>query len=323
MLRVIHYDPKSDKVEFGNQSLIHKWKSEDASLIWVDIHGISHEEEHRLLKESFNINSLAIADAQRDRHPPKIEFFDNYFFLLLKGLDAHTSTINFSTIQIALFAGKRFLVTRRAHESLSLDKGWKEVQNGSLNFSQGLNHVAYRISRLITDRYTPIVLDLEKQLEELEESMFQNPNDDLLELLLSNNRNLKKLRRILTYQKGLFDQLAKKKEVHFSKNDQHEYTDIFEHLDRLASLSSLYQELTLDLLNGYISLSSHKLNKIIKVLTIVTVVLLPLTLLAGIYGMNFESMPELKTPNGYYIVLGVMGFTAVVLIIFFRKIKWL
>ncbi|PIR00626.1 MAG: magnesium and cobalt transport protein CorA [Nitrospinae bacterium CG11_big_fil_rev_8_21_14_0_20_45_15] len=323
MVRVMHYDPASDKTGFGDQSLIDQWKSEEASLIWVDISGMNHDEECNLLTKCFDINSLAIADAQRDRHPPKIEFFDNYFFLLLKGLDANTSTIDFTTIQIALFIGKRFLVTRRASESVSLDKGWKEVQNGSLKLSQGLNHIAYRVSRLITDRYTPIVLDLEKQLEQLEESMFNDPNDDLLEQLVSNNRNLKKLRRILTYQKGLFDELAKRKESHLSDNDQHEYTDIFEHLDRLASLSSLYQELTLDLLNGYISLSSHKLNKIIKVLTIVTVVLLPLTLIAGIYGMNFESMPELKTPNGYHIVLEIMGFIVLGLIIFFRKIKWL
>ncbi len=323
MLPVIHYDPASEKTSFGDKSLIDQWKSEEASLIWVDIHGIKPDEECDLLKEYFGINPLAISDAQRDRHPPKVEFFDNYYFLLLKGLDANTSTIDFTTIQIALFVGKRFLITRRASESLSIDKGWKEVQNGLLNFSGGLNHIAYRLSRLVTDRYTPIVIDLEKQLEELEEAMFEDPNDDLLEQLVSNNRNLKKLRRILTYQKGLFDELAKRKESHLSENDHHEFTDIFEHLDRLASLSSLYQELTLDLLNGYISLSSHKLNKIIKVLTIVTVVLLPLTLLAGIYGMNFESMPELKTPNGYYIVLAIMGFIVATLIVFFRKIKWL
>lgn len=323
MFRVMLYDPASGDTRFGDQSLIDQWKSEETSWIWVDIHGIDKDEECRLLKEYFFINPLAITDAQRDRHPPKIEFFDNYFFLLLKGLDAYTSTIDFTTIQIALFVGKRFLVTRRDCESLSLDRGWKEVQNGTLDLSRGLNHVAYRLSRLITDRYTPIVLDLEKQLEELEESMFINPNDDLLGRLVSNNRNLKKLRRILTYQKGLFRELAKRKELHLSENDQHEYTDIFENLDRLASLANLYQELTLDLLNGYISLSSHKLNKIIKVLTIVTVALLPLTLVAGIYGMNFENMPELKTPNGYYMVLGIMGLIVVVLITFFRKIKWL
>ncbi len=323
MIRVMHHDPESGKTVSGDESLIEEWKSKDTSLIWVDIHGLGLDEERQLLMDYFDLNRLAISDAQKDRHPPKIEFFDNHFFLLLKGLDANTSTINFVTIQIAFFVGERFLITRRASQSVSLDRCWKEVEDGTLSFSHGLNHIAYRASRLITDRYTPIVLGLEKQLEELEESMFEDANDNLLELLVGNNRNLKKLRRILTYQKGLFDQLAKRPEMHFSENDKHEFTDIYEHLDRLASLSSLYQELTVDLLNGYISLSSHKLNKIIKVLTIVTVVLLPLTLLAGIYGMNFEFMPELKAPNGYFILLGIMTSITIGLIIFFRKIKWL
>ncbi len=323
MIKVMYFDPESGKTITGDKSLIEKWKSGETGMIWVDIHGLDLEEERQLLMDCFDLNALAISDAQRERHPPKVEFFDDHFFLLLKGLDANTSTIDFVTIQIALFVGERFLVTRRASQSVSLDRSWKEAENGKVKFSQGINHLSYRISRLITDRYTPIILDLEKQLEELEESMFHDPNDILLEQLVANNRNLKKLRRILSYQKGLFDELTKRPELHLNDNDKHEFTDIYEHLDRLASLSSLYQELTMDLLNGYISLSSHKLNKIIKVLTIVTVVLLPLTLLAGIYGMNFENIPELKNPNGYFILLGLMGSITIGLIIFFRKIKWL
>ncbi len=323
MLRVIHYDPENDITEFGDLSLIDRWNKENTSIIWLDIFGLSKKEESTLLAGYFDISPLVISDAQRDRHPPKIEFFENYYFLLLKGLDSNTNTIDFSTIQIALFVGERFLVSRRAFESLSLDRSWVDVEEGRLKISRGLNRIVYQLSRKITDRFTPIVLDQEKQLEDLEESMFNDPNDFLLEQLVRNNRNLKKLRRILTYQKGVFDELANRSELHLNEIDRHQFTDVYEHLDRLASLSNLYQELTLDLLNGYISLSSHKLNKIIKVLTIVTVVMLPLTLLAGVYGMNFENIPELKAPNGYFMVLAVMGFTAIGLIMFFRKIKWL
>ena len=107
------------------------------------------------------------------------------------------------------------------------------------------------------------------------------------------------------------------------KQERHEFTDAFEHTERLASLTTLYKELTDDLMNGYISVTSHRLNQIIKVLTVVTVVFLPLTLLAGIYGMNFEDMPELKIRNAYFVVIGVMGLIVIGLLLLFRKIRWL
>jgi magnesium transporter len=96
-----------------------------------------------------------------------------------------------------------------------------------------------------------------------------------------------------------------------------------EHTERLASLTILYKELTDDLMNGYISITGHRLNQIMKILTVVTVIFLPLTLIAGIYGMNFEYIPELKVKSAYFILLGFMSFIAIILLIIFRKVKWI
>jgi len=175
----------------------------------------------------------------------------------------------------------------------------------------------------MTDRYTKMVEDLEQRLEDSEVEMFENPRDDLLESLIDYGRNLKKLLRILNYHQGIFARLSSRDHAFIEKQERHEFTDVFEHTERLTTLTALYKELTDDLMSGYISVTSHRLNQIMKVLTIVTVVFLPLALLVGIYGMNFEEMPELKIKNAYYVLLSVMGFIVISLLLLFRKVRWL
>ena len=275
------------------------------------------------VKETFNLHPLAIADAQRERHPPKLEVFDGYFFLLMQGLDANTTDIDFRTIQIAFFVGDRFLLTRRNVESVGINAVWSDAESGQLKLTRGPTHVAYRILRRVTDRYTYKVEGVEQKLDDIEMEMFDNPRDDLLESLIAFGRNLKRLRRIFTYHQNIFSQLSRREQPFIGKLERHEFTDVFEHTERLASLTGLYKELVDDLMNGYISVTSHRLNQIMKVLTVVTVVFLPLALLVGIYGMNFEDMPELKIKNAYYVLLSVMGLIVISLLLLFRKVRWL
>lgn len=323
MVRVMIYNLDSKQTRFGGSDLLAEWTPDGPSWIWVDLNDEDRQREAELLTRHFGIDGLAISDAQRDRHPPKLEVFDSYFFLLLKGLNAETTNIEFGTIQLALFVGERFLITRRAQPSPSTDKAWGEAENGALALARGPAHTAYRVARLVTDRYAPIVLGLEQRLDALEDEMFEHPRDELLEELIHYIGNLKKLRRVFSYQQALMAELARGQIRFFGKPERHEFNDVYEHMERLASLSSLYQELAADLMNGYISLNSHRLNQIMKTLTIVTVIFLPLALLVGVYGMNFENMPELHSRYGYFILLAVMTSITVVLLTIFRRVKWL
>jgi magnesium transporter len=247
--------------------------------------------------------------------------FDEYFFLLVQGLDATTKGIDFNTIQLALFVSDRFLLTHRKVESVSTDKAWAEARNGASDITLGPAHFAYWIVRHVTDRYTHLVEGIEQELEQMEDEMFENPRDALLGDLLSYGRNLKRLRRIFNYHQGLFTQLSRKDHPFIGKRERHEFNDAFEHTERLSTLTSLFGEVVNDLMNGYISVTGHRLNQIIRVLTIVTVVFLPLTLLVGIYGMNFDNMPELHYKDAYFLLLGVMGTIVISLVLVFRKLK--
>jgi len=244
---------------------------------------------------------------------------------LLKGFTADTDSIDFNVVHISFFISPRFILTRHDMVSPSINLMWIAAKEQRLDLNRGTNQICYRIVRTIIDRYTPIILNMEKKLEAMEERMLENPRDEVLGDLIRYNSNLRKLRRIFGYQATVLAQLAGRvgEEAGAGKRIQHEFNDLYEQMERLLSLSGMLQELTVDLMDGYISVSSHRLNRIMKVLTITTVIFVPLTFLAGIYGMNFEHMPELATRNGYFIVLGAMAGITVSLLTLFRFIKWL
>ena len=323
MIKIYLRNMKTGDTRWGDESMLDEWSNSPDLWMWADFSNVEQGREKEFFTETFKLHPLAISDAQRNRHPPKLEAFDEHFFVLMQELGAAASDIAFSTIQVAFFVGKRFLVTRHDFESTSIDSVQRDIEDELVNPSRGSGYIAYSILRRITDRYTKLVESLEPKLEDIETEMFENPRDSLLERLIEYGRNLKKLRRIFNYHQEIFSRLSRRDQPLIGKQERHEFIDVFEHTERLASLTSLYKELNDDLMNGYISVTSHRLNQIMKVLTIVTVIFAPLTLMVGIYGMNFENIPELKIKNAYYIFLGVMGFIVISLLLLFRKMKWL
>jgi len=321
MLRCMRISPDGD-VTVGGQELLDQERGAGGWL-WLDLQDEPKPGERKLLQEHFGLDPLAIMDAQRDRHPPKLEAFDDHLFLLLKGLDAQTENIRFTTIQIALFVGEDFLVTRHTADSLSINKQWERLTHGAREADKGPLYWAYKVSRTVADRYGPVLLGLEERLDQIEDELFTSRTDTLMEELVGYNTRVKKLRRILAYHEGIFREMSREEGLLADSPLRHAFIDVHEQMERFASLAGLYQELISDLVNGYISLNGHHLNQVMKVLTVVTVVFVPLTLLVGIYGMNFEYMPELKAEHGYQILLAAMVTIAITLLALFRKMRWL
>jgi len=324
MIRAVLYSPDRQQiVQKGGREVLDSWDRKGTDWLWLDLQRDPDQEAKDLLSGQFGIHELAISDAFRVRHPPKIENFDGYTFLLARGLDAKTTDIYYKTIQLSFFFGSNFLLTYHSKESLSVNRVWNDVESGEVRLDSGPVFITCKILRALVDRYTPILLNLEKRLEEMEDELFTTQGDALLEELVEYNSNLKKMRRTLTYHSNVLGEFYEQYSESYGDRLRHRVQDVYEHFERLRSLSDLYQELIVDLMNGYLSLSSHRLNQIMKVLTIFTVVFLPLTLMVGIYGMNFDYMPELRWRYGYFALLSAMGSVVLVAIGFFRWKKWL
>ncbi|MCW8934304.1 MAG: magnesium transporter CorA family protein [Gammaproteobacteria bacterium] len=312
---------QGNTTKIGGKEILQQWQDKTDNWIWVDLYDETPAEEKKFLSENFQLDESVITEAQRDRHPPSFEAFKNYIYLLLKPLDAESDSLDFSTLQLAMFAGQRFLVTRRSKQSPYLAKLWQSLEHNGCADASPLSVVA-SMSERVAQRYGKILLDLEQRLDIIEDELFDSPTDSLMKELVGYNTGLRKMHRILAYYVNVFNSLRQ----YLNKNNhqqQDEFNNIYAIIERFSSLSAVYQEVITDLIEAYISLNGHRLNQIMKVLTIVTVIFVPLTLLVGIYGMNFENMPELKSQHGYYVLLSVMSGIAFIMLYLFRRVRWL
>jgi magnesium transporter len=322
MIRAILYDPADGKLRDGGPELIDVWDRAPGATIWVALDGESPADERELLLTRFGIHRLAVTDAFRDRHPPKIEDFQENTFILMKGLDADSTSLELGTIQLSLFVGERFLVTRSSAHSVSSAKVMAELLDGTVPPDSSRAGLALRVCRTVADRFLPLLLGVERRLEEMEAEMLARPSDELLAELVQQKGDLKRLLRTLQYHAQIFTFARLNTPQQLAGHD-HELIDVQEQLDRLLSLARLYYELTDDLMAGYLSLSAHRLNQIMQTLTIVTVIFVPITFMAGVYGMNFEFMPELGYRNSYFILLGLMLTVVAAILVTFRRRGWL
>lgn len=321
MISTLLLDPSNDEVRQGGIELIEVWRNNPESLLWLDIEKENPELEKPLLEE-FDLHPLAVQDALRSRHPPKFEVFPNHLFILLRGLDADTDGIDFGVIQLSLFVGERFLITRHSRRSVSTTWLMSQAIANPALFKEGPGALAVALANRLVRRYVEILLAFEPRLDEIETEIFGNADDSLLAELTRYKSKLREIGRIARYHQQITRQMQGSATQYLGSELEHEMTDLAEQVERTASLTDLYYDTAKDLTDGYLALSSHRLNRVMQILTVITVVFVPLTFIAGIYGMNFEYMPELRSQTGYFVVLGVMATIGVALLSFFKRRGW-
>lgn len=294
----------------GETELIDQWRKDEKCFIWIDLQGESPETEREWLL-SFGCHTLAVEDVQRYRHPPKYEHFDDNTLILYRGITEFNQDLTIEQMTIALFAGKRSLISCHARNSMAITHYWENAHSENLLISPGL--LATRIMRFSVGRYLEAILAFEPRLTELEDSMQERPNDDTMRELIAYQSRLRKLKRIFSYHERMIGNLREDvPEMLIEENGdiEHAIQDLYERCERLHGLCTMYYEICGDLINGYLSITSHMLNDTMRVLTVITAIFVPLTFIAGIYGMNFEYMPELHWHFGYFYSLGAMTLVA-------------
>lgn len=309
--------------EVGDVELVRRWQQNPTGFLWLDLFPQDSPEDTPWLRE-FGIHPLAIQDAQRPRHPPKFEIFNDVMFLLLRGLSSESDSIDVETIQIALFMGKNFLITRHEKLSPSINHYWQQCAENANGLLPDPQLISWHISRYAAMRYLDLMNSFEPRLWEMEEKMFRRPRDTLLNQLTANRTSLRHLNRIFNYHVRVFQGLRHYYENKHCPSDlQHLLTDLYEQYDRLNGLAHMFYDVTGDLIDGYLSTSSHRLNNTMRILTVITAIFVPLNFITGLYGMNFDYMPELHQRNGFYNTVAVMISIAVLMLIYFRHKRWL
>lgn len=314
----------SSSAQIGGEELVKEWEQDKDSILWIDLDNIEKSQEKEILTQ-FGCHSLAISDAQRERHPPKVELFDHYIFLLYRGFVEKNDNINFDHLQISMFIGHRVLITCHAESSFAINSLFNIKSEKFL--ARSPVHLALKIFHSSCGNYLKQLFDFESHLEKIEDEFQLCGNDSLMREITSHRSRLVKIRRTFNYHvtigNTLNSYLQDEETSLITAKELHTVNDLRERLDRLLSLSQMYYDICGDLINGYMSVTSHQLNATMRVLTVITAIFVPLTFLAGIYGMNFEHIPELKFEYGYYSLLGIMSVISIGLIVLFKRKRWL
>lgn len=284
---------------------------------WVNFAEPTHEEVD-LLSSYFHFHELAVEDCLNQLQRPKIDNYGDYRFFVLhsfpqKGYRPH---------EINLFVAQNFIVSFHMKPSAEMDKVWSKFIQNSEWAVQGTDHLLYRIVDQLVDQYFPIMYHLDDELEDMQSKHLLRATQNTVHRIFRMRRELYALRRSLEPFREVVKEIMQAKDPKWTTQYPLFYADVHDHLTRLLEMSASYLQMGKDLQESYASLSSDKMNRVMVTLTIITTIFMPLTFIAGIYGMNFENMPELKWVNGYYLVLTVMAVIAVSMVIWFRRRGW-
>ncbi|KIL36472.1 metal transporter [Cohnella kolymensis] len=290
----------------------------DIKWFWVDFDCPSPDEVE-LLDSYFHFHPLAIEDCMHLLQRPKIDHYDETHFFVIHSL--HPETLKAE--EIDFFLGPRGIVTFHLAPSLEIEEVWKQFQEAAIYQEKDHNYVAYSLLDKLVDTYFPILYRIEDELNELESEGEVNVDiQSMTEQVYDIRAELLRLRRTVIPTRDLLYRILSSDKIPGVKEQHAYFADIHDHLLKLTEMIESNREMTADLRDSYDSLRSNRMNAIMKTLTVITTIFMPLTFIAGIYGMNFEYMPELHTHWGYYGVMGVMLAVGFGMYFWFKRKGW-
>lgn len=313
-IRVKYQTANGDCCEGGLEEL-QQWQNSPEGVIWIDIQGqLSDTFKAELLAMGCEEGSLKLIN--HAKHPPKIERLDTSTFILWRGIRKLGSDFVLIHQQIGLFIGDNFIISISSNEdSRSTDVVWRTTNSFPLCPSK----IAEDIMLSTCNRYLRKMIQFEQKLEILEDELQITNSKTITKELVTYRYRLRKLRRLFDYHHRIALQLEKNE----LEDQTYSWHDLSVISERLHGLTKMYYDISGDLLEGHISISTHELNHAMRVLTVISAVFIPLGFIAGIYGMNFENMPELQYENAYYYTLFFMFSVAAILFTTFRLKKWI
>lgn len=314
MIRIIGYTKQK---EWLTDLSIEELKSADLEWYWVDFNN-PKEEECRLLDSFFHFHPLAIEDCYHLLQRPKIDHYDDVHFFVLHEVERKTLTVN----EINMFLGPQFIVTFHYEPSPEIDEARTKLMCSSKIGDHGQLFAAYLVMDKLVDQYFPAVHELEDQLLDMEIGGDEMQSKTAMSDIFNIRSRLLRLRKTIVPMRDLLYRLTNSDRIEGLNTYLAFYHDIYDHLLKLSEMMDSSREMTADLRDSYISFNSNRMNAIMKTLTVITTIFMPLTFLAGIYGMNFHNMPELEWDWGYFTVITVMLVIGVGMYAWFRTKGW-
>lgn len=289
---------------------------------WINVVGLHNVEHIKAIGNKYNIHHLVLEDILNTDHRPKAEKQDGYFFFIAK-MFCSTETGGSHFEQISIILGKNFVLTFQEKDGDVFDALRERLSKKESKLRQSnIDYLFYRMIDSIVDSYYYTLEKISDRIEALEDEIHDNPTKNDHKSIQSLKRELILLRKSVYPLREAIGKLNKEEDGLISKDTNLYLSDVYDHCVQVIDSIETFRDLTSSLMDLYMTSMSNRMNEVMKVLTIISTIFIPITFIAGVYGMNFHYMPELTHKWGYPIALIVMGLLTLMMIIYFKVKKW-
>ncbi len=341
MIHIVRWNPVTKATEEIALDALPATASElpEGSVVWIDLADPTPDEERRVLKEFLPVHALTLEDVVKPRasgatHLPKVEEFPDYLFVIVNplptvlsdGPDSPEKPVRMHKIarpQLSAILTETVLVTHHYAPLPCIRDGRGHLSRHTANVKRGPDYLFHLVLDGIVDDYAPMVDRVAARLDALEGVMFRRPTPAVLAKLLRVKRDVTYLRKTLIIEREVLARLIRGEFELVDPREMAYYRNVYDHLVRYTDLIENAREMVSDLMQTHLSATSNRLNEIMKVLTMISTIGMIGTFIAGVYGMNFDHMPELKWDYGYPFALGLMAVAAAITLGVYRWKKWL
>jgi magnesium transporter len=292
---------------------------------WLDL-GPESKEKEKFLLDVLHVHPLVVEDIWLERSLPKVEDFGSYLYILVHGTARGAKASEIELVELDVILGPNFVITH--HEKcMSVAAVRDELRRSARMFKKGPAWVVHSLLDHLVDHYTPLLDEMDEEIADLEDKVLAyagtHREKGLMARILSFKRGLMKLRRISSHQRDILLRLSRAEFDEIPTEAVPFYRDVYDHFARVTDLADGYRELVAGVMEAYLSVQSNRMNEVMKRLTIISTIMMPLTFIAGVYGMNFQVMPELGWKYGYPFAIGLMIAVAIGVVGYFKAKHWL
>jgi magnesium transporter len=288
---------------------------------WVDFNEPTDEEINHL-EETFAFHPLAIEDCVQRLQRPKLDYYDDHNFYVTHTLTLHEEEKEVIKEELNFFVGENFVVSFHLNATNEVNQVWSRLLSQKNLEKWDAYYVFYEILDKIVDNYFPLIYKIEDELDKIEDNTQNKSMNHLMNELFDTRYQLLNIRHTVHPMRDLLYRMLNSHHLDGVRKRHEYFSDIYDHLLKLSEMVMSNREITADIRDSYLSINSHQTNNVMKVLTIITSIFAPLTFIAGIYGMNFENMPELTWKYGYFLTLGLMGIIGISMYLWFKSRGW-
>ena len=328
MHRALYYPGNGDRLSVVSPDGYSDALQNNTGVLWVDFGGEEPEPTEEILLKTFEFHPLAIDDALHETHVPKVDDWERYLYIAMHAISFTSGEDDIEGIELDIFLGENFIVTHHDLPIDALNRIWDVCTRDARHFKRGADHVLYKITDELIVDYMQVVETLDEEIELVEDEVMGRPSSRVVQRIFTLKRATLHLRRILSPLREVLNKLARDDYAVIDAKDRVYFRDVYDHLVRLHDISESLRDLVGGVLDTYLSVINNRMNEIMKTLTLITTLFMPISFVAGFFGMNFfqpiskSLVPWTGNPPFIIMMILVVG-TPFGMFLWMRRRKWM